>query len=110
MKNIWDKFEKTQLKLLGNLKLTQMAKLLTKFCLLLLPGLIFQPLSILYGFSDHLFYFFTIYFAIFHHGAQYLTSYYSFFINRCRTPTSEKFRQLLFSFRKVWGYPTLLIS
>ena len=75
MENVWDEIEKTWLKRLGNVKLTQTAKLLTRFCLLLQPYLIFQALSILYGFPDHLFRFFTIYFAVFHHGSQYLTSY-----------------------------------
>ena len=35
MENVWDQIEKTQLKLLDNAKLTQQAKLLTRFCLLL---------------------------------------------------------------------------
>ena len=76
MENIWDEVEKTQLKLLGNVKLTQEAKPLTRFCLLLQHYLVFQLLSILYGFPDHLLHFFTLYFAISQHGTQYLTSYY----------------------------------
>ena len=31
-------------------------------------------------------------------------------INCYRTPASPKFRQLYFSFRKMWGYPTSSIS
>ena len=76
METFWDEIEKTQLKLLGSVKLTQEVKPLTRFCLLLQHYLISQPLSILCGFSDHLFHFFTLYFAILHHGTQYLTSYY----------------------------------
>ena len=75
MENVWDEIEKTRLKLLRDRKLTQKAKLLTTFCLLMQHYLIFQPIRILYGFPDRLFWFFTIYFAIFHHGSQYLTSY-----------------------------------
>ena len=30
--------------------------------------------------------------------------------NRYRTPASPKLRQLFFSFRKMWGYPTSPIS
>ena len=75
------------------------------------PYLIFRPLSIRYRFSDHLFHFFTINFAIFYHGSQYLTGYYLIVtINRYCTPTSPKFWQVFFSFRKVWSYPTLPIS
>ena len=37
MENVWNEIEKTQLKLLGNVKLTQKAKLLTMFCQLLQP-------------------------------------------------------------------------
>ena len=69
------KLRKLGSKLLGNVKLTQKAKRLTRFCLLLQPYLIFQPLTIVYGFPDYLFHFFTIYFAAFHHGSQYLTSF-----------------------------------
>ena len=76
MENVWNEIENTRLKLLGDVKLTPKAKLLTRFCLLLQPYLIFQPLSIFYGFPDLLFHFFTIYFAIFHHGSQSLTSSY----------------------------------
>ena len=74
MENFWNEIERTRLKLLGNVKLAQKAKPLTRFCLSLQPYLIFQPLSIFYGFSDLLFHFFTIYFAILHDGSQRLTS------------------------------------
>ena len=76
LENVWDEIEKTQLKLLGNVKLTQKVKILHGFHLLLQPYLIFQPLSILYRFPDHLFHFFAISFISLHHGSQYLTSYY----------------------------------
>ena len=66
---------------------------------MLQPYLIFQSLSILYRFPDHLFHFFTIYFAIFRHGSQYLTST-TVVTNRYRTSASPKFRQLFFSFQK----------
>ena len=64
MENVWDEIQKAQLKLLGNVKLTQKAKLLTRYCLLLQPYLIFKPLSIPYGFPDRLFYFFIVYFTM----------------------------------------------
>ena len=69
--NVWDKIEKTKL------------KLLTKFHLLLQPYLVhrkrlqtyFQTTKYPYGFSDHIFHlFFTISFAIFHHGSRYLAT------------------------------------
>ena len=102
MENVWDEIQKAQLKLLGNVKLTQKAKLLTRYCLLLQPYLIFKPLSILYGFPDRLFYFFTVYFTM----AVIISLAITVVINRYRTPASKKFQQLFFSFRKVWGYPT----
>ena len=73
MENVSDEIEKTRLKLSGNMKLTQKVKILTRFCLLLQSYLISQPLSIFCGFPDRLFYFFTIFFAIFYHSSQYLS-------------------------------------
>ena len=67
-----------------------------------------------YGFSDHLLHlFFYLYFTISSaNGSQQVSNYFchlslSIII---ALPASPKFRQLLFSFRKVWGYPTSLTS
>ena len=67
-----------------------------------------------YGFSDHLLHlFFYLYFTISSaNGSQQVSNYFchlslSIII---ALPASPKFRQLLFSSWKVWGYPTSLLS
>ena len=89
------------------MKLTQKAKLLTKFRLLLQPAALsyFLTTKYPYGFPDHLFQFFTTYCAIFHMAASVClatTVVISCYLN----PTSPKFCQLFLNFPKMWGYPT----
>ena len=100
------------------MKLTQKAKLLTKFCLLLQPYSIrrerwriyFPITKYPYGFLDYLFHLFlTIFFAINHHSRQYLAA--TVVINHDRTRRLTKILAAIsFSFCKMWGYPGYLIS
>ena len=73
---------------------------------MLQPYLIFKQLSLLMDFQ-------IIYFISSSFTLQFSTLVVSIWLsaivifNPYWTPTSPKFRQLFFSFRKMWGYPTL---
>ena len=91
------------------MKLTQKAKLLAiNFRPLLQRYLIFQALSILMDFQ--IYFIFSLFILLFFIMTVSIWLDATVVINHCHTPTSPKFWQLLFSFRKMWGYPTSLIS
>ena len=52
----------------------------------------------------------AISFVIFCHGSQYLAGSYYRYQFLSHSPPQQNFWQQFFSFRKVWGYPTALIS
>ena len=107
----------TKLSKTFHVKLTQNVKLLTKVRLLLEPYLfrvkclhIYFPTSkYSYGLTDHLIHlFFSISFAIFHHGSQYLATTVA--AKRNRTPRLTKIVAAIFYFSENVGYPILPIS
>ena len=93
-----------------NVKLIQKAKHWTKFCLLLHPNLIHKKRLRIYFLTTK--YFQVIYFicSSLYHDSQYLDSSYCRYQSLSHSLPQQNFWQLFFSFWKVWGYPTLLIS
>ena len=94
-------------------------KLLTQLRLLLQPYLIcrkrlriyFPTTKYPYGFSSHLFHLFlTISFEMFYHGSQYVATTILSLSIVIALPASQRFGSFHFSFGKMWGCLTLLIS
>lgn len=96
-----------------NVKLTQKAKVLTKFCQLLPSYLIrrkclkiyFPTTKYPYEFPDHLSHlFFTVLFAIFHVAVS-IQLYYRLYQSPSHSPPHQNLGSYFFSFRKMWVNP-----